>query len=117
MQKLLVEFKNASGNVHQAPCSVSGRVLNREKSLSAPHIVLADNSSDEDQHSDKSEQDLRVSVINMQNQLIPDSAKNSEQVKIPAGLDWINTLFLLYHSKKGEIGQFLLSLKEVGIFA
>lgn len=93
-------------------------MLNREKSLSVPHIVLADNSSDEDQqHSDKSEQDLRVSVINMQNQLIPDSAKNSEQVKIPADLDWIKTLFLLYNSKKCEIGQFLLSLKEVGIFA
>ncbi len=46
------------------PCSVSG-ALNRDKSLSVPCIVLADNSSDEDLHSGKSRQDLRVPVLNM----------------------------------------------------
>ncbi len=52
MQKLLVEFKNTSGNAPQVPCSVSG-ALNREETLSVPHIVLANNSSDEDQLSGK----------------------------------------------------------------
>ncbi len=64
MQKLLVEFKNTSGNSPQVPCSVSG-ALNRDKSLSVPCIVLANNSSDEDLHSGKSRQDLRVPVLNM----------------------------------------------------
>ncbi len=44
MQKLLVEFKNTSGSAPQVPCSVSG-ALNREETLSVPHIVLANNSS------------------------------------------------------------------------
>ncbi len=64
MQKLLVELKNTSGDAPQVPCSVSG-ALNRDKSLSVPYIVLADNSSDEDIHSGKSRQDLKVPVLNM----------------------------------------------------
>ncbi len=64
MQKLLVEFKNTPGDAPQVPCSVS-EALNREETLSVPYIVLADNSSDEDQHSGKSRQDLRVPVLNM----------------------------------------------------
>ncbi len=88
MQKLLVEFKNTSGAPPQVPCSVS-EALNREETLSVPRTVLANNSSEEDLLSGKRGQDLRVPVINMQNQLIPDSARNSEQVELPAGLDWI----------------------------
>ncbi len=64
MQKLLVELKNTLGDAPQVPCSVS-EVLNRDKSLSVPYKVLANNSSDEDQHSGKSRQDLRVPVLNM----------------------------------------------------
>ena len=64
MQKLLVEFKNTSGNAPQVPRSVSG-ALNRDKSLSVPCIVLTNNSSEDDQHSGKSRQDLRVPVLNM----------------------------------------------------
>ncbi len=64
MQKLLVEFKNTPGNSPQVPCSVSG-ALNRDKSLSVPCIVLANNSSAQDLHSGKSRQDLRVPVLNM----------------------------------------------------
>ncbi|HDL15308.1 MAG TPA: paclitaxel/taxanoid biosynthesis susceptibility protein TS1 [Euryarchaeota archaeon] len=64
MQKLLVEFKNTSGDAPQVPCSVSG-ALNREETLSVPCIVLANNNSDEDLHSGKSRQDLRVPVLNM----------------------------------------------------
>ncbi|GCC10355.1 hypothetical protein IPdc08_00378 [archaeon] len=64
MQKLLVELKNTSGDAPQVPCSVS-EVLNRDKSLSVPYKVLANNSSDEDKHSGKSRQDLRVPVLNM----------------------------------------------------
>ncbi len=71
MQQLFVELKNASEGAPQVPCSVSG-VLNRDKSLSVPCIVLADNNSDEDQHSDKSGQALSVPVINMRGKpLIP----------------------------------------------
>ncbi len=64
MQKLLVELKNTLGDAPQVPCSVS-EVLNRDKSLSVPYKVLANNSSDEDQHSGKSRLDLRVPVLNM----------------------------------------------------
>ena len=64
MQKLLVEFKNTSGDAPQVPCSVSG-ALNREETLSVPRKVLANNSSDEDQLSGKRGQDLRVPVLNM----------------------------------------------------
>ncbi len=64
MQKLLVEFENTPGAPPQVPYSVSG-ALNRDKNLSVPCIVLADNNSDEDQHSGKSRQDLRVPVLNM----------------------------------------------------
>ena len=60
MQKLLlVEFKNTSGDAPQVPCSVSGALI-REETLSVPCIVLANNNSDEDLHSGKSRQDLRV---------------------------------------------------------
>ncbi len=117
MQNLLVEFQNTPiVDTPQVPCSVIG-VLNRDKSLSVPCKVLANNNSKEDQYSGKSGQDLRVPVINMQNQLISDNARNSEQVGIPAGLDWIKTLFLLYNFKRCEVLQFLLLLKEVGILA
>ncbi len=89
MQKLLVEFQNTSGDAPQVPCSVIG-VLNRDKSLSVPYKILANNNSDEDLHSSKSRQDLRVSVLNMHKKPIHDNnARNSEQVEIPAGLDWI----------------------------
>ncbi|GCC10903.1 CRISPR-associated endonuclease Cas9 [archaeon] len=64
MQKLLVEFKNTPGDAPQVPCSVS-EALNREETLSVPHKVLANNSSDEDLRSSKSGQDLQVPVINM----------------------------------------------------
>ncbi len=64
MQKLLVEFENTPGDAPQVPCSVS-EALNREETLSVPRKVLANNSSDEDLHSGKSGQDLRVPVINM----------------------------------------------------
>ncbi|GCC10976.1 hypothetical protein IPdc08_01020 [archaeon] len=64
MQKLLVEFENTPGNASQVPCFVS-RTLNRDKSLSVLCIVLANNSSEEDQHSGKSGQALSVPVINM----------------------------------------------------
>ncbi len=90
--KELVELKNASEDAPQVPCSVSGK-LNREETLSVIHTVLADNNSDEDQHSGKSGQDLRVPVINMHKKLcLPDSVRNSEQVEIPAGLDWIKII-------------------------
>ena len=91
MQKLLVEFQNTPEDAPQVPCSVS-EVLNRDKSLSVPRTVLANNNSDEDQHSGKSGQVLSVPVINMHKQLIPDSTKNSEQVEISAGLDWIKII-------------------------
>ncbi len=110
MQKLLVEFKNTSGDAPQVPCSVSG-ALNREETLSVPRKVLANNSSEEDLHSGKSGRDLRVPVLNMQNQQVPDSARNSEQVEIPAGFDWIKIPFLLYNFKMCEVGQFLQPLK------
>ena len=64
MQKLLVEFENRPEDAPQVPCSVS-RTLNRDKSLSVPCIVLANNSSAEDQHSGKSGQDLKVPVLNI----------------------------------------------------
>ncbi len=70
MQQLLVELKNTPGDAPQVSCSVSG-ALNREETLSVPRTVLADNRSEEDLHSGKSGQDLRVPVINMQTQLIP----------------------------------------------
>ncbi|GBE54930.1 MAG TPA: hypothetical protein ENH28_00050 [Euryarchaeota archaeon] len=91
MQKLLVEFQNTSGNAPQVPCSVS-EALNREETLSVSRTVLANNSSDEDLHSGRSGQVLNVPVINMHKQLIPDSTKNSEQVEISAGLDWIKII-------------------------
>ncbi len=107
MQKLLVEFKNTPGNAPQVPCSVS-RALNREETLSVPRIVLANNNSEEDLLSGKSGQDLRVPVINMRIKPIPDSARISEQVEIPAGLDWIKNHC---YNFKMEVGQFLQPLK------
>ncbi|GBE55125.1 MAG TPA: hypothetical protein ENH28_06360 [Euryarchaeota archaeon] len=89
MQKLLVEFKNTPGAPPKVPCSVS-EALNREETLSVPCIVLADNNSEEDLHSGRSRQDLRVPVINMHKKpCLPVRARNSEQVELPAGLDWI----------------------------
>ena len=64
MQQLLVELKNTPGDAPQVPSSVSG-ALNREETLSVPRKVLANNNSDEDQHSGKSGQWLNVPVINM----------------------------------------------------
>ncbi|GBE54282.1 MAG TPA: hypothetical protein ENH28_06580 [Euryarchaeota archaeon] len=92
MQKLLVEFQNTSGAPPQVPCSVS-EALNREETLSVSRIVQANNSSEEDQHSGKSEQDLRVPVLNMHKKpCLPVRAKKSEQIEIPAGLDWIKII-------------------------
>ncbi|HDL14584.1 MAG TPA: hypothetical protein ENH28_00245 [Euryarchaeota archaeon] len=64
MQKLLVEFQNTPEDAPQVLCSVS-EVLNRDKSLSVPRTVLANNNSAQDQHSGKSGQVLSVPVINM----------------------------------------------------
>lgn len=64
MQKLSVKLKNAPGNASQVPCSAS-QALNREETLSVSGKVLADNNPDENQHSGKSEQNLRVFVLNM----------------------------------------------------
>ncbi|HEQ78304.1 MAG TPA: hypothetical protein ENI78_01610 [Euryarchaeota archaeon] len=81
MQKLLVEFKNTSGNAPQVPCSVSG-ALNREETLSVPYKVLANNSSEEDLRSGKSRLDLGVPALNMHKKTIPDtSARNSAWLK------------------------------------
>jgi len=91
MQKLVVEFQNTSGDVPQVPCSVSW-VLNREE-LSVSHTILANNSSEEDLRSGKSGQDLKVPVINMQNQLILNNDRDNEQVDIPAGLNRIKIYF------------------------
>ncbi|GBE55604.1 MAG TPA: hypothetical protein ENH28_06110 [Euryarchaeota archaeon] len=113
MQQLLVEFKNTSEDAPQVPCSVS-EVLNREETLSVPRIVLANNSSEEDQLSGKSEQDLRVPALNMHKKPIPDSsARNNEQVKIPAGLDWIRNYYSYTNFKLCEVGQFIHPVKWV----
>ncbi|GBE54278.1 hypothetical protein BMS3Bbin15_00430 [archaeon BMS3Bbin15] len=77
MQKLLIEFKNTPENTPQVLCSVS-EVLNREETLNVPYKVLADNSSDEDLHSGRSGQDLRVPVINMHKQpLMPTTPRKA----------------------------------------
>ncbi|GBE55641.1 MAG TPA: hypothetical protein ENH28_08235 [Euryarchaeota archaeon] len=103
MQQLLVEFKNTSEDAPQVPCSVS-EVLNREETLSVPYKVLTDNSSDEDLHSGKSGQDLRVPVINMHKKpCLPDSARNNEQVEILTGLDWIK--IIIFKEVKRAIPQ------------
>ncbi len=91
MWQLLVELKNTSGDIPQVPCSVS-EALNIEKTLLSV-LLLTNNNSEEDLHSGKSGQDLRVSIINMQNQLIPDNSRNNEQVAIPAGLNRIKIYF------------------------
>ncbi len=69
MQKLLVEFQNTSRDAPKVPYSVSG-ALNREETLTVLRTALVNNISKE-LHSDKSGQDLRVPIINMQPQLIP----------------------------------------------
>ncbi|GCC10688.1 hypothetical protein IPdc08_00721 [archaeon] len=99
MQKLLVELKNTSGNATQVPCSVSG-ALNRDKSLSVPYIVLANNSSKEDLRSGKSGQALSIAVINMHKKPIPD------------GIDWIKN-YSYTNFKICEVGQFLHPSKWV----
>ncbi len=96
----MVELKNTPENAPQAPCCVS-RALNREETLV---LVLAKKSSEEDLLSGKREQALSVPVANMQNQQKPDIARNSEQVGIPVGLDWIKNQ---YYNFKMEVGQFL----------
>ncbi|GBE54447.1 hypothetical protein BMS3Bbin15_00600 [archaeon BMS3Bbin15] len=113
MQQLLVEFKNTPENTPQVLCSVS-EVLNREETLSVPRKVLADNSSDEDLHSGKSGQDLRVPVINMHKKLcLSDSARNREQIEIPAGLVWIKNYYFYTNFKRCEVRQFLHPVKWV----
>ncbi len=104
MQKLSVEFKNTPGDAPQVPCSVSG-ALNREETLSVPRTVLADNISEEDLLSGKRGQDLRVPVINMQNQLIPEVLRTVSRLKYL--LVWIRLkiLFLLYNFKICEVGN------------
>ncbi len=111
MQKLLVELNNTSGNATQVPCSVSG-ALNRD-SLSVPCIVLANNSSTEDLRSGKSGQALSVAVINMHKKPIPDIGRNSEQVEISAGIDWIKNYYSYTNFKICEVGQFLHPFKWV----
>ncbi len=110
MQKLLVELTNPSRAPPQVPCSVS-EASNRKETLSVPHIVLVNNSSEEELLYGKRWPDLRFPVINIQTQLIPDMARNSGQVEISAGLDWIK--ILLYNFKMCEVGQFLHPLKCV----
>ncbi len=92
MQKLLVELKNTQGAPPQVPCYCYISVaFNREETLSV--LVLANNNSEEDLHSGKSRQDLRVPVINMHMKpCLPDSARNSEKVELPAGSDWIKII-------------------------
>ncbi len=100
MQKLLVELNNTPENATQVPCSVSG-ALNRDKSLSVPCIVLANNSSKEDLRSGKSGQALSVAVINM------------HKKPIPAGIDWIKNYYSYTNFKICEVGQFLHPSKWV----
>ncbi len=113
MQKLLVEFENTPGDAPQVPCSVS-EALNKEETLSVPYKVLANNSSEEDQRSGKSGWDSRVPALNMHKKPIPDSsAKNNEQVEIPAGLDWIKNYYSYTNFKLCEVGQFIHQVKWV----
>ncbi len=103
MQKLLVEFQNTSGDVPQVPCSVSG-AFNKEETLSVPYKVLANNNSEEDLRSGKSGQVLSVPVVNRHKKLISDSiARNSEQVEIPVGLNWIKDYCYYTSLKKCEV--------------
>ncbi len=115
MQKLVVELKNTSWNAPQVTCSCSiSGALNRDRSLSVPRIVLANNSSEEDIRSGKRGQDLRVPVVNMQIKPISDSsARNIDQVEIPAGLDWIKNYYSYTNFRICEVGQFLHLLKWV----
>ncbi len=112
MQKLLVELKNTPEVPPQVPCSVSG-TLNKDKSLSVPCIVLVNNSSKEDLRSGKSGQALSITVINMHKKPIPDIVRSSEQVEIPAGIDWIKNYYSYTNFKICEVGQFLHPFKWV----
>jgi len=103
--QLLVEFENTSGDAPQVPCSVNG-ALNREETLSVPYKVLANNSSEEDIRSGKCRQNLRVPALNMHKKPIPDSSvRNTEQVKIPTGLDWIKNYYSYTNFKICEVGH------------
>ncbi len=101
--QLLVEFENTPEDAPQVLCSVSG-ALNREEIFSVPRTVLAANISEEDQLFGKRGQDILVPVINMQKKAIPDSVRNSEQVEIFDGNDWIKNY---YYNFKMVVGQFL----------
>ncbi|GCC10450.1 hypothetical protein IPdc08_00476 [archaeon] len=104
MQKLLVELKNTSGAPPQVLYSVS----------EASRPILANNISEEDQHSGKSGQMLSVPVVNMHKKPIPDSSvRNSDQVEIPAGSDLIKNYYFYTNLKRCEVGQFLHPLQWV----
>ncbi|GCC10435.1 hypothetical protein IPdc08_00459 [archaeon] len=109
MQKLLVELNNTP-EVSPKSLLCKWNIKQRQK---LPCIVLANNSSKEDLRSGKSGQALSVAVINMHKKPIPDSARNSEQVEIPAGIDWIKNYYSYTNFKICEVGQFLHQLKWV----
>ena len=80
MQKLSVKFKNTPGNASQVPCSVN-EVLNREDTLGVSRKVLADNISDENLHSGKSGQNMRVFVLNMRGEpLMPTTPRKTRKL-------------------------------------
>ena len=64
MQKLLVEQQNALADASPV-CNTASSGLNREETLSGQNRRLANNNSEENQQSGKTEQDLRVPVLNM----------------------------------------------------
>ena len=63
-QKLSGELKNTPTDTSPVCSSVSSG-LNKEETLSVQNKVLTDNTLEENQHSGKSGQDLRVPVLNM----------------------------------------------------
>ena len=83
MQKLQIELKNAPGNASQVSCSAS-TALNREETLSVSSKVLVCNNPEVNLRSGKTEQDLRVPVLNMRGEvLMPTSpAKARRFVKL-----------------------------------